>query len=70
MKSFGNNIYYNIEMKKSYKKSNINNNNTPLRKQKTEKVINNNSNNNIKVGGIMSNGWQNQNKYLFFKNHS
>ena len=68
MKSFSNNLYYNIEMKKNYKKKN-NNINTPLKKQKTEKVIN--SNNIIKSGGIMSsNGWQHQNKYLFFKNHS
>ena len=68
MKSFGNNLYYNIEMKKNYKKNNNNNNTTPLKKQKTEKVINNNI---IKSGGILSsNDWQNQNKYLIFKNHS
>ena len=62
MKSFNNNLYYNLEMKKNYK----NNNNIILRKQKTEKVINNN-----KIGSVISNNaWQNQNKYLIFKNHS
>ena len=63
MKSFNNNLYYNLEMKKNYKN---NNNNIILRKQKTEKVINNN-----KIGSVISNNaWQNQNKYLIFKNHS
>ena len=63
MKSFNNNLYYNLEMKKNYKN---NNNNIILRKQKTEKVINNN-----KMGSVISNNaWQNQNKYLIFKNHS
>ena len=63
MKSFNNNLYYNLEMKKNYKN---NNNNIILRKQKTEKVINNN-----KMGNVISNNaWQNQNKYLIFKNHS
>ena len=63
MKSFNNNLYYNLEMKKNYKN---NNNNIILRKQKTEKVINNN-----KIGSVISNNaWQNQNKYLIFKNNS
>ena len=66
MKSFNNNIYYNLEMKKNYKK-NITSNNL-LKKQKTEKIIN--SNNNNKLSGVMSHGWQNQNKYLLFKNQS
>ena len=62
MKSFNNNLYYNLEMKKNYKN---NNNNIILRKQKTEKVINNN-----KMGNVISNNaWQNQNKYLIFKNN-
>ena len=64
MKSFNNNIYYNLEMKKNYK-NNSNNNNILLRKQKTEKVIKNKLN-----GGISNNGWQNQNKFLIFKNNS
>ena len=67
MKSFNNNIYYNLEMKKNYKK-NITSN-TLLKKQKTEKIINSNNNNKLS-SGIMSNGWQNQNKYLIFKNQS
>ena len=62
MKSFSNNLYQNIEMKKNYKN---NSNNILLRKQKTEKTIKN------KLGGGISNdGWQNANKYLIFKNHS
>jgi len=62
MKSFNNNIYYNLEMKKTYK--NNSNNNAILRKQKTEKAIKN------KLNGVISNnGWQNQNKYLIFKNN-
>ena len=60
MKSFNNNLYYNIEMKKNYK----NNNNMLMRKQRTEKIIKN------KLSGVMPNNWQNQNKYLIFKNHS
>ena len=64
MKSFSNNIYYNLEMKKNYKKNSTIN--TLLKKQKTEKLINSNN----KLGGVMSNGWQNQNKYLIFKNQS
>ena len=64
VKSFNNNIYYNLEIKKNYKNNN-NTNNALLRKQKTEKTIKN------KLNGVMpSNGWQNQNKYLIFKNNS
>ena len=67
MKSFNNNIYYNLDMKKNYKNNNNinNNNNIILRKQRTEKEIMNKLN-----GVIPNNGWESQNKYLIYKNDS